>query len=196
MLVRTPTDWTNSRIFILVLVLGQVLQAWLASFRSLREREFYQAWQASPLPETVRTGNLKLQPTTIPDHTLHDMTCRPVFCTAVQSSSSSTTCDFYSCISIRLLRWHIRSRTSHVLDRRKVNYSVYPTNVDVYRPGRASRRPTRGNFGMLVRGKTPSLMVGHGSVRHSPNLEGACGTCTSLSLSLSKKKMYVLCAVL
>lgn len=41
------------------------------------EREFYQAWQASPLPETVRTGNLKLQPT-IPDHTLHDMTCRPV----------------------------------------------------------------------------------------------------------------------
>lgn len=38
------------------------------------EREFY---QASPLPETVRTGNLKLQPT-IPDHTLHDMTCRPV----------------------------------------------------------------------------------------------------------------------
>lgn len=31
----------------------------------------------APFPETVRTGNLKLQPTT-PDHTLHDMTCRPV----------------------------------------------------------------------------------------------------------------------
>lgn len=74
---RTPTDWTDSRTFILVLVLVRVLQAWLASFRSLREREFYQAWQASPLPETVRTGNLKLHPTT-PDHTLHDMTCRPV----------------------------------------------------------------------------------------------------------------------
>lgn len=46
---------------------------------------------------------------------------------------------------------------------------------------------------MLVRGKTPSLMVDHGSIRHSPNLEGACGTCTFLSLSLSKKKKYVLC---
>lgn len=76
----------------------------------------------------------------------------------------------------------------------KVNYSAYPTNVDVCRPGRASRRPTRGNFGMLVRGKTPSLMVGHGSVRHSPNLEGlAVHVLLSLSLSLSKKKKYVLC---
>lgn len=82
------------------------------------EREFStRRGRRAPLPETVRTGNLKLQPT-IPDHTLHDMTCRPVFCTAVQSSSS-TTCDFYSCIPIRLLRWHIRSRTSHVLDGRK-----------------------------------------------------------------------------
>lgn len=106
-LVRIPTDWTNSRTFILVLVLGQVLQAWLASFRSLRESSTRRG-RRTPLPETVRTGNLKLQPT-IPDHTLHDMTCRPVFCTAVRSSSSSTTCDFYSCIPIRLLRWHIRS---------------------------------------------------------------------------------------
>lgn len=76
----------------------------------------------------------------------------------------------------------------------KVNYSVYPTNVDVCRPGRASRRPTRGNFGMLVRGKSHSLMVDHGSVRHSPNLEGACGTCTSLSLSFQEEEVrYVLC---
>lgn len=50
-----------------------------------------------------------------------------------------------------------------------------------------------GIFSCSLGGKTHSLMVDHGSVRHSPNLEGACGTCTSLSLSLSKKKMYVLC---
>lgn len=75
---RTPTDWTNSRTFILVLVLGRVLQAWLASFRSLRERESStRRGRRAPFPETVRTGKLKLQPTT-PDHTLHDMTCRPV----------------------------------------------------------------------------------------------------------------------
>lgn len=48
---------------------------------------------------------------------------------------------------------------------------------------------------MLVRGKTHSLMVDHGSVRHSPNLEGACGTCTSLSLSLSLQEEDV-CTVL
>lgn len=42
------------------------------------EREFStRRGRRAPLPETVRTGNLKLQPT-IPDHTLHDMTCRPV----------------------------------------------------------------------------------------------------------------------
>lgn len=51
-----------------------------------RERESStRRGRRAPLPETVRTGNLKLQPT-IPDHTLHDMTCRPVFCTAVQYS--------------------------------------------------------------------------------------------------------------
>lgn len=43
-----------------------------------RERESStRRGRRAPLPETVRTGNLKLQPT-IPDHTLHDMTCRPV----------------------------------------------------------------------------------------------------------------------
>lgn len=48
---------------------------------------------------------------------------------------------------------------------------------------------------MLVRGKTPSLMVDHGSVRHSPNLEGACGTCTSLSLSLSPRRRSMYCVL-
>lgn len=142
-LVRTPTDWTNSRTFILVLVLGQVLQAWLASFRSLRESSTRRGRRA-PLPETVRTGNLKLQPT-IPDHTLHNMTCRPV---SVQLYSppplplvTSTAAYLYGfCAGIYEVERLMCSMGE------KVNYSAYPTNVDVYRPGRTSRRPTRGNF--------------------------------------------------
>lgn len=48
---------------------------------------------------------------------------------------------------------------------------------------------------MLVRGKTPSLMVGHGSVRHSPNLEGlAVHVLVSLSLSPQEEEVCtVLC---
>lgn len=46
---------------------------------------------------------------------------------------------------------------------------------------------------MLVRGKTPSLMVGHGSVRHSPNLEGLA-VHVLLSLSLQEEDVCtVLC---
>lgn len=144
MLVRIPTDWTNSRTFILVLVLGQVLQAWLASFRSLRESSTRRGRRA-PLPETVRTGNLKLQPT-IPDYTLYDMTCRPV---SVQLYSlppppppvTSTAAYLYGfCAGIYEVERLMCSMGE------KVNYSAYPTNVDVCRPGRASRRPTRGKF--------------------------------------------------
>lgn len=48
---------------------------------------------------------------------------------------------------------------------------------------------------MLVRGKTPSLMVGHGSVRHSPNLEGlAVHVLLPPSLSLQEEEVCtVLC---
>lgn len=45
---------------------------------------------------------------------------------------------------------------------------------------------------MLVRGKTPSLMVDHGSVRHSPNLEGLA---VHVLLSLSFQEEDV-CTVL
>lgn len=48
---------------------------------------------------------------------------------------------------------------------------------------------------MLVRGKTPSLMVDHGSVRHSPNLEGLA-VHVLLSLSLSPRRRCTVCTVL
>lgn len=111
-----------------------------------RERESStRRGRRAPLPETVRTGNLKLQPT-IPDHTLHNMTCRPV---SVQLYSppppsplvTSTAAYLYGfCAGIYEVERLMCSMGE------KVNYSAYPTNVDVYRPGRTSRRPTRGNF--------------------------------------------------
>lgn len=72
------------------------------------EREFYQAWQASPPPRNRPHRESKTATNNTGSYAArHDLPSG--FCTAVQSSSSTTTCDFYSCISIRLLRWHIRS---------------------------------------------------------------------------------------